>query len=137
MTEKPNSKENMRELWDRIVECLSSTLTTHKTQGIMSVINLHSINTYSHNINDVDIRISRKDSPLPEVQMIVKFFPEKYEIRSTFPISPGYKSQTFRFTVSGGRISLSEGATPLPDDGEDITQVVCRRLLEPVLASFI
>ncbi|MGB7589678.1 MAG: hypothetical protein WCD04_12315 [Terriglobia bacterium] len=123
--------EDAPKLWDRITDCLYNALSTCQIQGITSSFDRPSAHI-------VSIQIFRKASALPAVKMLVRFVPEDYEIRSAFPVpTEPHTPRVFRFTVSGGRVSLSEGATPLPDSGEDIAEVVCQRLLEPLLESFI
>lgn len=81
--------------------------------------------------------ISRRDSTSALAVLDVEFVAETYEIRSSMrvPIS-GYTPKTFQFTVQGGRVSLSEGGRPLPDNGEDVAEVACQRILEPLLRLF-
>ena len=87
--------------------------------------------------DSLTVQVFRKHSSVPAVDMDVRFLPDAYEIKAEFRGPTGlHTPRTFRFTVAGGRVSLIEGADPLPDNGEDIAEVVCQRLLEPLLEPF-
>ena len=64
----------------------------------------------------------------------VSFVPDPYRIEIEFETERD--SITLFFTVAGGRVSLRDENGPLPDDEENyLADVVCERLLNPVLRS--
>lgn len=124
--------EGMPKLWNRIVACLRATMENCEIKGITS--------TFATPTTDsVRVSIFGTHSAVPRAIMDVRFNPEDYKIECFFPVPSGaFPARALFFTVTGGRVSLREGAEPLPDDeGNNVAEVVCQRLLEPLLRLLI
>ena len=84
------------------------------------------------------IKICPRNSAVLFAVLDVEFLLETFEIRVLTRTSPSeYIPPRFWFTVINGRVSISEGAEPLPDNGEDVAEVACQRILEPLLRLII
>ena len=115
-------------LWARIANCLQDALETCEISGITPSFNLASANL-------ITISVCRSHSAVPAAVLDIRL--EGYEILPRFRTNIGVDLPKLRFTVAAGRVSLSEGPYPLPDNGEDVAEVASQRLLEPLLRSFL
>lgn len=123
-------KDGAPKLWERIESAILNALEHSELQGVI-------FNPVPMGPAGTRIIISSK-LPLQQSEtMDVMFRPESQKIE-TFHPAGNHDPVTLFLGVSNGRIILRDSAGVLPDDEEnDLAEVACQRLLEPVLRSYI
>jgi hypothetical protein len=123
-------KDGMPKLWERVKSVIKDTLLAAELQGMTFAVD---------QFGSQGIKITfLSSSPLWQGKtMDVIFRPESQKIE-TFHPTGRHDQIILLFGVSNGRITLSDSAGILADDEQnDLAQVACQRLLEPVLKSYI
>jgi len=116
-------------LWERIKQEIYDVLRTTELQGLR--FNVHPIG-----VDSLRIVIIRVPSLLPAQAVDVSFVPLKYKLEVVDTDGHCTLSELF-FHIVSGRLVLSDGSRPIKDEGRDLAEVACQRLLEPLLRPYI